>query len=138
MQTDLRYAISDVWSTFPLIGATQTLGDLGWSLEEARLSAGRSFGIGPTALHSLVDEPACDLEEVTRIRSLMRDIDAELFRAYGWSDLAPDLTWETYRNVRRFGLSADIRQEVLDRLLELNHERARAEGQGVPARGGLF
>ncbi|MGH9112052.1 MAG: hypothetical protein ACRDZN_07125 [Acidimicrobiales bacterium] len=49
--------------------------------------------------------------------------------AYGWSDLPLDQyhwNWETPQGVR-FTVSAEAEDELLDRLLELNHQRYAAE-----------
>ena len=51
--------------------------------------------------------------------------------AYGWEDVQLDHGFHTYRQMERWTVSPSARVEILDRLLELNHERARAEGRGV-------
>ena len=55
--------------------------------------------------------------------------------AYGWDDVPLDHGFHTYRQMERWTVSPAARVEILDRLLELNHERARAEGQDVPEPG---
>ncbi len=55
-----------------------------------------------------------------RPRSAVRD-------AYGWSDLDLDHGFHDTPQGRRFTLGPTARIEVLDRLLELNHERYAEE-----------
>lgn len=59
-------------------------------------------------------------------------VDAEVMRAYGWTDLALDHGFHDTRQGVRYTVGATVRQEILDRLLELNHERAAAEHAKVP------
>ena len=58
--------------------------------------------------------------------------------AYGWDDLPLEHGFHTYRQMERFTVSPAARVEMLDRLLEENHRRARDEGQDVPEQGELF
>ena len=65
--------------------------------------------------------------DVARLRVLHVELDHAVRDAYGWSDLALDHHhWETPQGMR-FTVSAAAKDELLDRLLELNHERYAAE-----------
>ena len=58
--------------------------------------------------------------------------------AYGWQDVPLAHGFHTYRQMERWTVSPAARVEILDRLLELNHQRAREEGQDVPEQGELL
>jgi len=54
--------------------------------------------------------------------------------SYGWTELIPQLSHDFYDTVQgsRFTVGPVARQEILDLLLELNHERYAAEvGMGL-------
>jgi hypothetical protein len=65
-------------------------------------------------------------------------LDDATMASYGWSDLSLHHDFHTYRGLGRWTVSAAARVEMLDRLLELNHQRARVEGQDAPESEGLF
>jgi hypothetical protein len=70
--------------------------------------------------------------DVNRLRALHTEVDHAVLQAYGWTDVALEHGFSEYRQLRRFTVSPEARSELIDRLLELNHERARAEAQDVP------
>ncbi len=64
---------------------------------------------------------------IVKLRELHVDLDVSVRDAYGWSDI--DLEhqhWETAQGVR-FTVSPASKDELLDRLLELNHQRYAEE-----------
>lgn len=62
-----------------------------------------------------------------RLRELHVELDHAVRDAYGWSDLELNHHhWATPQGMR-FTVSPEARDELLDRLLELNHERYAAE-----------
>jgi hypothetical protein len=70
------------------------------------------------------DETAAD---IARLRELHVKMDRAVAAAYGWDDLALGHGFhETMQGVR-FTIDQDVRWEILDRLLELNHERYEEE-----------
>ena len=59
-------------------------------------------------------------------------MDTAVAAAYGWSDLPLDHGFHQTKFGTRFTFAPAPRQEVLDRLLELNHERyAQEVAQGL-------
>lgn len=139
MKTDLRYTPSDVFETFPRPVSTERLDSVGRSLDEERREIMLRRGHGLTKLYNLVNDPELQGDtDVDRMRELHVEIDVATMEAYGWDDLSLDHGFHTYRQMERWTVSPAARVEILDRLLELNHERARAEGQDVPDQGELF
>jgi len=61
------------------------------------------------------------------LREIHRAIDHATFAAYGWTDLDPVHDHLDTRQGVRWTIDPTTRQEMLDRLLELNHERYAAE-----------
>ena len=76
-------------------------------------------------------------EDIATFRTLHVEMDHAVAAAYGWSDLALDHGFHETKQGVRFTVSPTARQEILDRLLELNHARYAAEqaaaGEGKAA-----
>jgi hypothetical protein len=64
---------------------------------------------------------------VRELRELHLALDIAVRDAYGWADLDLDHGFHETPQGRRFTFGAAARAELLDRLLELNHQRAAAE-----------
>ena len=85
---------------------------------------------GLTATYNMVHDPACADSDIAELRNIHRRIDEAVCRAYGWSDLVDaglDHGFHETRQGVRYTVGPVVGQEILDRLLELNHERYAAE-----------
>ena len=82
---------------------------------------------GLTKTYNRFHNPKEKSTDIVRLRELHVEMDNAVAAAYGWSDL--DLGHgfhETPQGVR-FTISETARREVLERLLQLNHERYEEE-----------
>ncbi|MQA06886.1 MAG: hypothetical protein GEV07_30740 [Streptosporangiales bacterium] len=135
MKADLRYTPSDVFETFPLPDLTQEMRELGDRLDTFRREAMLRRQLGLTKTYNLVFEPGCTDADIVELRDIHRAIDDATVRAYGWDDLLDQLDHGFHPAGRdlRYTVGPAAKQEILDRLLELNHERHAAEvAAGVP------
>lgn len=133
------YAPSDAFETFPRPAATQELDRLGQELDRSRAEVMSRRNISLTQLYGMANDLSVrDDSDVERVRDLQLAIDSAVMSSYGWDDIRLDHGFYVNRQMERFTVSPAARIEILDRLLELNHERARAEGQDVPDQGELF
>ncbi len=85
---------------------------------------------GLTATYNLVHERNCTDTDIVELREIHQAIDESVVRAYGWDDLLAaglDHGFHDTRQGPRYTIGPVVRQEILDRLLELNHERYAAE-----------
>jgi hypothetical protein len=84
---------------------------------------------GLTATYNLVHDPSCADADIDKLRDIHSQIDVATVRAYGWDDLADSLGhgFHDTRQGTRYTVAPAPRQEILDRLLELNHARYAAE-----------
>ena len=93
---------------------------------------------GLTATYNLVHNPKCTDADITELRAIHRAIDEAVVRAYGWTDLLVgpglDHDFNDTRQGTRYTIGPAVRQEILDRLLELNHARYAAEEAGLHAK----
>lgn len=138
MQADIRYAPSDLWVTFPLPERVERLNGVSAALARARERIMQTRGVGVTAALNLVDDPDITDADVIAYREALVRTDATLAELYGWKLEPSSHDFVEYRNVRRYWLKASVRVSFLDKLLELNHDRARARGVDVADRGELF
>ena len=82
---------------------------------------------GLTKTYNLVHDRDCMDADITELRDIHRQIDHAVARAYDWDDLDLDHGFHETRQGIRYTVGPAARQEILDRLLELNHERYAAE-----------
>jgi hypothetical protein len=134
MKTDAVYTPSDVYETFPFpqVVEDSLLESLGRNLHEFRLSVLESRTCGLTQLYKLVHSPLCADVDIERVRRIHREIDLEVARAYGWSDVHLDHGFHVAGYVvdadkLRYTFSESARVEVMRRLATLNRERHREE-----------
>ncbi|MCY4726808.1 SAM-dependent DNA methyltransferase [Nocardioides sp. STR2] len=139
MKSDTVYTPTDVYQTFPRPGLISGLERVGTELDTVRHEIMRRRDLGLTALYSLVNDADVQRDsDVDRIREIHVEVDRATMTAYGWDDVDLHHGFHTYRQMERWTVAPAARVEILDRLLELNHERAWAEGQDVPEQGELF
>ncbi|BBY80162.1 SAM-dependent DNA methyltransferase [Mycolicibacterium pulveris] len=128
----VRYTPSDVFETFPRPKVTERLEGVGRTLDEVRREILLRRSLGLTKFYNLVnDEQITDASDadVARIREIHIELDNAVMEAYGWSDIALDHGFHTYRQMERWTVSPSARVEILDRLLEENHRRAAKEAK---------
>jgi hypothetical protein len=128
MKGDLRYTPTDVFETLARPELTAELRELGERLDSYRRESvmlPRQAGL--TATYNLVHDPGCKDADIAELRRTHVAIDRAVMRAYGWDDLALDHGFHETRQGVRYTVGPVVRQEILDRLLELNHERYAAE-----------
>jgi hypothetical protein len=145
LEDRLRYTPSDCFETFPFPSGFEVNSALeatgqAYHDHRAQLMIERNEGLTKTynRFHDARDTSA----DIVKLRQLHSDMDHAVLRAYGWDDLIPhavpvflDESSEaefTYQG--RYFWPADVRDEVLARLLKLNAERAAEEkAQGLEA-----
>jgi hypothetical protein len=160
LKGDPRYTPTGVFEPFPKPMLSDKLRDLGTRLDEERREIMLQRQLGLTDLYNLINAPTVDEDDdVSHVRGLHRDIDEEVRRAYAADeDADPDIrefeqqhaseplpAWKYVGldhgfHPNRFGeirytISPKAQYDVLDKLLALNHYRARQEAvSGVRAR----
>ncbi|MFI0370846.1 Eco57I restriction-modification methylase domain-containing protein [Actinomadura sp. 1N219] len=129
MKADLRYTPSDVFETLPLPGMTSVMRALGERLDGFRRDGMLARQAGLTKTYNMVNDPECRDADIVELRAIHRAIDEAVCRAYGWDDLIPQLDHGHHPVGRetRYTVGPAVQRELVDRLLELNHERYAAE-----------
>jgi len=130
LKRDLVYTPSNVFETFPRPEATAEMREIGNRLDKFRPALMLARQAGLTATYNLVHDQRCTDADIAELREIHRAIDEAVVRAYGWDDLLAaglDHGFHDTRQGPRYTIGPVVRQEILDRLLELNHERYAAE-----------
>jgi hypothetical protein len=123
MRNDLRYTPSDCFETFAQPELTPAIGELGGALHAHRSAVMCDRAEGLTKTYNRAHNRDESSNDIARLRELHIQLDDAVRDAYGWSDLDLGHGFHETRFGVRFTFEPAARQEVLDRLLELNHER---------------
>ncbi len=150
MKDDLRYTPTDCFETFPFPSK--------WESSEPIEPASREYydfraalmvrnNEGLTKTYNRFHDPDEHDPEIVKLRELHAAMDRAVLDAYGWTDIRTTcefiLDYEDEEDGEpgkaskrkkpwRYRWPDEIRDEVLGRLLELNAERAAAEGRALP------
>jgi hypothetical protein len=132
MRTDLRYTPSDVFETFPQPmhesgSSWERVAECGRVINEFRSDLMVRTELGLTKTYNRVHNSTEIDPEIVRLRELHVELDYAVRDGYGWTDVELNHHhWETQQGVR-FTVSPAAKDELLDRLLELNHQRYAEE-----------
>jgi hypothetical protein len=127
-----QYTPTDCFETFPQPTLTDAMARLGDELDTYRSCLMLDRREGLTKTYNRVHDPDEHADDIVRLREIHVDLDYAVRDAYGWDDLELDHGFHETRFGTRFTFAPGPRQEVLDRLLELNHERHAAEASAGP------
>lgn len=143
MKDDLRYAPSDCFETFPFPEGFEADADLeaaGRAYHDFRAQLMIDRNEGLTKTYNRFHKVRETAEDIRRLRELHHAMDQAVLRAYGWDDLLDraqpifldESNEDDFTYQGRYFWPAEVRDDVLTRLLKLNAERAAAEkAQGL-------
>jgi hypothetical protein len=135
LETRLRYIPTDGFETFPQPNLTDAIASFGEKLNEYRSALMLDRLEGLTKTYNRVHDPDESSDDITHLREIHVELDYAVRDAYGWTDLDLCHDFRETRFGTRFTFAPVPRQEVLDRLLELNHDRYAEEvAQGLHAK----
>lgn len=126
LRNDPRYTPSDVFETLALPVDPSVILEAGAKLDEYRRELMLSTGLGVTKTYNRVHGRDAS-SEIGHLRDLHVDLDHAVANAYGWDDLSLNHGFHPTPQGERFTISPAAQVEVLDRLLELNHQRHTEE-----------
>ena len=144
----LLYAVTDCFDTFPFPHDFSThagLERVGADFYTFRARLLERDGSSLTALYNEFHDPNSECEGIQQLRDLQEIMDRTVLNLYGWTDIQPAYRFNSefedddqenedgrlHRKKYRYRWLDGVRDEVLARLLELNRERALAEGQVI-------
>ena len=131
LEERLRYTASDCFETFPFPNPDPKtkiplLESLGKQLDEARSAYMLSTDQGLTKTYNHLKDPHDQDPAVASLRRLHQSLDEAVLTAYGWTDIPVPPYAEPETDAERRALEA-FEDEILDRLFQLNAERATEE-----------
>ena len=155
LETRGRYTPSDCFETFPfptpdpsdLSTQFPTLNTIGETYYTHRQAIMRDRQEGLTKTYNRFHAANETASDIQKLRELHIEMDQAVAAAYGWQDLDLGHGFHKTKQGDRFTISETARREVLDRLLELNHQRyaeevaqglhdkKKAKGKGQKAKG---
>lgn len=127
LETRVRYTLTDCFETFPFPFVIGDLERIGASYNRHRQSIMLSRKEGLTDTYNRFHDAGERLADILQLRALHEEMDQAVAAAYGWSDLDLGHGFHETKQGVRFTISEPARREVLDRLLQLNHERYAEE-----------
>lgn len=127
LETRTRYAPTDCFVNFPQPLDLSGVAPLGKALHDHRAEMMLKRQLGVTATYNLVVEATNTDQDVVELRRLHGELDLAVAHSYGWDDLQFDHGHFETKWGPRYTVGPTVRQEILDRLLELNHERHAEE-----------
>jgi hypothetical protein len=135
LKKDMQYTPSDCFETFPfpiLNSQSPTLNTIGSTYYTHRQSIMHDRQEGLTKTYNRFHNANETADDIQKLRTLHIEMDQAVAIAYGWQDLKLDHGFHKTKQGDRFTISENARREVLDRLLELNHQRYAEEvAQGL-------
>jgi hypothetical protein len=139
LRTDMMYAPSDCFETFPFATSLHSLESIGERYHSLRRDIMTTRREGLTATYNRFHTPYEVSHDIAALRALHVEMDNAVAAAYGWSDLDLGHGFHQTKQGIRYTISEAARRTVLDRLLALNHERhaqeqAAAGASSKPAR----
>lgn len=126
-QSTLRYSPSDCFETFPFPDLTNELEGIGAQYHEFRREIMLNRQEGLTQTYNRFHNRQKSAPDIVRLRQLHAAMDEAVKQAYGWHDLRLEHDFHETKQGIRFTISPEARQEVLDRLLQLNFDRYAEE-----------
>jgi hypothetical protein len=127
MRNDIRYTPTDCFETFVQPELTQAVSELGGRLDTHRSALMLNRQEGLTTTYNRVHDPDEMADDIVELREIHVALDYAVRDAYGWTDLELGHDFHPTKFGTRFTFASVPRQEVLDRLMELNHERYAEE-----------
>lgn len=143
-ETRNTYFSEEAFETFPfptpdpLDLSTQfpTLNTIGETYYTHRQAVMRDRQEGLTKTYNRFHDANEKASDIQKLRSLHIEMDQAVAAAYGWQDLDLGHGFHKTKQGSRYTISETARREVLDRLLELNHQRYAEEvAQGLHDKG---
>ncbi len=140
LRTDMQYTPSNCFETFPfptpdpsdLSTQFPTLNTIGETYYTHRQAIMRERQEGLTKTYNRFHDANETAGDIQKLRELHIEMDQAVAAAYSWQDLDLGHGFHQTKQGIRFTISETARREVLDRLLELNHQRYAEEvAQGL-------
>jgi hypothetical protein len=136
LETRLRNIPTDCFQTFPFPTSTANLEEIGekYYIHRQNIMLTRQEGL--TKTYNRFHNPDETNPDIEQLRTLHIEMDNAVAAAYGWEDIELDHDFHDTKQGIRFTICENARREILDRLLQLNHQRyAQEVAEGLHDKG---
>jgi hypothetical protein len=134
----LRYSTSNALETFPFpLFDSDLIEEMGAMIDQLRKRITTKANVGLTETYNLFHNPKLQVShelytDILELRKLHSDLDKVVLEAYGWNDIQLkhnfyEMEYLPENDRIRYSIELAARQEILQRLLVLNHERHSRE-----------
>ena len=130
LETRPRYTPSDCFETFPFplrSGDKSDLSDVAEEYHVLRQEVMKSNECGLTSIYNKLHNSEDNSDGLERLRIAHVNLAEAATKAYGWNDLDLGFGFHITKQGARFTFNEEARQEIIQRLLRLNHERYEEE-----------
>ncbi len=130
LREDLRYSVSDCFTTFPLpaeLNLLKAVEGIGKAYYEFRKQVMLGRGVGLTTIYNHFHNPEEQSKEIVELRRLHVELNTSVAAAYGWDDVPLNHAFHPAKQGVQFTIAEGARRIILDRLLDLNHRLAADE-----------
>ena len=132
----INYSPTDVFETFPFPTSTANLEEIGEKYYTHRQKIMLTHQEGLTKTYNRFHNPDETNPDIEQLRTLHIEMDNAIAAAYGWEDIELDHDFHDTKQGIRFTICENARREILDRLLQLNHQRYAEEvAEGLHDKG---
>lgn len=132
LESRVRYTLGDCFETFPQAPKSDAIISLGRSIQNCWADTMLERGEGLTTTANRFHNSRLVDADLIELRRLQLTLGQEVALAYGWGDIELAHGFHETKQGLRFTISEAARREILDRLLELNHQRHAEEvAQGL-------
>jgi len=121
--TTLVYSPSSCLITFPFPSRNENIIQIARKYFELRQNLMNQTNEGLTSIYNSFHDPEEISSEIQKLRKIHIEMDKAVITSYGWNDLDLRHNFHETKNGIRFTISEEAHNEVLQRLLKLNHER---------------
>lgn len=122
-----QYSPSDCFETFPFPLEVNELDVIGERFYFARQKTMRVREEGLTKIYNRFHNPDDVATDIIELRHLSQELDRAVAGAYGWHDINLGHGFYETNQGLRYTISEEVHLDILDRLLELNHQRHEEE-----------
>jgi len=124
----LSYSTSKSLDTFPFPNQIDALDSIGRKYYQTREKILSETSIGPTQFYNDIHNPDKTESYIADFREIIASLTETVLCAYGWTDIITNHDFRTVASLPqhdciRFTISESARDEILTRLIELNHKR---------------
>lgn len=127
LETRMRYTRTSCFETFPFPPNPEPVNAIGERYHEYRARLMLRSQMGLTDTYNRFHDPNEQAEEIARLRVLHVEMDHAVAAAYDWRDLDLGHGFHETKQGVRYTINESSRRIVLDKLLELNHQRYAEE-----------